>query len=435
MALDMHKTAPQVREMTLRLRDAHDARQTRLDRAVTLLGQPLARPHGPLAEETLRQRVEAAGHPRPRVTFLVAGLPAPIAVAAPIGLAAPFVLADGLHRAFAAPPAPPEYMALATDGSQITVDRHGPAHCFVINVGGAAIQYGREPHADLFSEPRLYSTPEEMVIPDPDGGVRDQPIDDVLLGVTRTVMECQALADRLEQSAHESPVLALLDGSLVRWDLSGSRYGDHVRRELLQDGFLAALDRIRAVAQRRRVAFASYISSPRSTEVVNILRVAWCPHEGVETKGCDNICGRGGPGKRECDDVATALMDRDLFERVLAPGERSEIFASQSPIVREYGPHEVRFCYVNVDGEIARLEMPEWVAQDDEAVGLLHALTLDQCRKGGGYPVALREAHEAAVVTGSDRRLFWGLVESSLAGQGLTPRLSEKARSKQVRAL
>ncbi|MCH8196406.1 MAG: DNA double-strand break repair nuclease NurA [Chloroflexi bacterium] len=155
----------------------------------------------------------------------------------------------------------------------------------------------------------------------------------------------------------------------------------------------------------------------------------------METKGCDSICGPGGPGNRECDDVATALMDRDLFERVLAPGERSEIFASQSPIVREYGPHEVRFCYVNVDGEIARLEMPEWVAQDDEAVGLLHALTLDQCRKGGGYPVALREAHEAAVVTGSDRRLFWGLVESSLAGQGLTPRLSEKARSKQVRAL
>ena len=34
MALDMHKTAPQVREMTLRLRDSHDARQTRLDRAV-----------------------------------------------------------------------------------------------------------------------------------------------------------------------------------------------------------------------------------------------------------------------------------------------------------------------------------------------------------------------------------------------------------------
>ncbi|MCH8191699.1 MAG: hypothetical protein IIC80_10155, partial [Chloroflexi bacterium] len=102
MALDLHKTAPQVREMTLRLRDAHDARQTRLNRAVTLLGQPLARPHGPLAEETLRQRVEAAGHPRPRVTFLVAGLPAPIAAAAPIGLAAPFVLADGLHRAFAA---------------------------------------------------------------------------------------------------------------------------------------------------------------------------------------------------------------------------------------------------------------------------------------------------------------------------------------------
>ncbi len=423
MALDLRKTAPQVRGMSLDLQGAHEARLARLDRASEVLGQPLERPHGPLAEDVLRRRVEAAGPPRPRVSFLVAGLPATQP------------LADGLARSFPPPPAPVEYVALATDGSQIAVDRHGPAHCFLINTGGALIRYGPQPDADLFSEPHLFSTPDELAIPDLEGGVRQQPIDDVLLGVKRTVMECQALAQRLEGLPAGPPVLALLDGSLVRWELSGNRYDDYVRRALLQDGFLAALDRLRAVAKTRRLAFASYISSPRSTEVVNVLRVVWCPHESVETRGCDNICGRGGPGKRECDDVATGLMDRDLFARSLQPGERSQLFASPSPIVREYGPHEVQFCYVNVGDEVARLEMPEWVAGDAEAVDLLHALTLDQCRKGGGYPVGLQEAHEAAVVTAGDRRLFWGLVETSLAGQGLPVSASEKARSKRLRAV
>ena len=89
----------------------------------------------------------------------------------------------------------------------------------------------------------------------------------------------------------------------------------------------------------------------------------------------------------------------------------------------------------NVGGEIARVETPKWLADEPGAIDLLHATLLDQCRKGRGYPVALQEAHERAVVTASDRRYFWALVQASLEEQGVGASSSEKARSKRVRAL
>jgi NurA-like 5'-3' nuclease len=41
---------------------------------------------------------------------------------------------------------------------------------------------------------------------------------------------------------------------------------------------------------------------------------------------------------------------------------------------------------------------------------VLAARVLDQCEKGRGYPVALSEAHEQAVVRAADRRAFEELV-------------------------
>ncbi len=424
MALDLHKTAPQISGMSRALRASRSDRGERLRRAVGAIQDPLSRDAGALPEDTFLARVEAARPPRPRVTWLVAGLPED---GRSIDLA---------RRSPVPSTATDAYIVLATDGSQIDVDRHGPAHCFLINVGGALIRYGDTPSAELFSAPELFAGSDQMVLADPEGGLREQPIDQVLLGVKRMVMECEALAERVEALDQPRPTLALLDGSLVLWELSGTRYPDHVRGILLQEGLLAAFDRLREASSTRPMAFASYISSPRSTEVANVLRLAWCPHEGLQSQGCDAICGAGGEGKRECDAVAAGVMDRDIFEELLEPGERSAIFASRSSIVlSDYGRHEVRFCYLNVGAEIARLEMPEWVATDAGAVDLLHALVLDQCRKGRGYPVALQEAHERAVVTAGDRRVFWGLVEESLAGHGVPVSGSEKARSKRLRAV
>ena len=118
--------------------------------------------------------------------------------------------------------------------------------------------------------------------------------------------------------------------------------------------------------------------------------------------------------------------------RILKKGKRSSLFINQSSVVREhYGIHRIYFFYLKSDEEIARVEVPQWVATNPELLNLTHSLVLDQCQRGQGYPVALSEAHEQAVVTGADRENFWQLVESSLIEEHLPTSGSAKARAKE----
>jgi hypothetical protein len=127
------------------------------------------------------------------------------------------------------------------------------------------------------------------------------------------------------------------------------------------------------------------------------------------------------------------MDDRELFGSLLSTGERSELFINRSKVIEQYGEHRIHFFYVKSDEEIARVEIPQWVASNQALLELTHGLVLDQCRRGQGYPVALSEAHEQAVVTSADKATFWQLVESILADGHLPSLISAKSRSKQTR--
>jgi NurA-like 5'-3' nuclease len=132
--------------------------------------------------------------------------------------------------------------------------------------------------------------------------------------------------------------------------------------------------------------------------------------------------------------MVAGVQDRELFINLLGQGERSALFISQSSIVQKrYGEHQVYFFYLRVDDEIARVEIPRWVATDESLLNLAHALVLDQCRRGHGYPVALTEAHEKAVVTTTDREQFWQLVESLMVEEKMPTPTSAKSQSKRTR--
>ena len=307
--LDLHRTVPQVEGMTRGLDDGFDAWRGRLDSAAAVLRDPAL---SGLDESELLHRIEAAGPPRRRVTWIVAGTPGG--------------LLPGLAEAVPAPPIPADHAVFATDGSQIHLDRHEAAQCYLINVGGVRLRYGADPDAEFFGEPMLFSEPRDMVWTDP-AGMKDETVDEPLVGLLRTAMEARALAGRVEADPGGEPVAALLDGSLVLWQLS--RHPEHVRDRILRDGLVDALTRLREVSRRRRVAVGSYISRPGAREVANVVRVAACPHDEVATAGCDNICVKG-VGKRECEGAVAGLMDRDLFAELLGPGERSRVFAGAS---------------------------------------------------------------------------------------------------------
>lgn len=333
-------------------------------------------------------------------------------------------LTGDLNRRFPAPPAPTEFTVIATDGSHIDVSRHQATRCFLINIGRIVLHYGTSPSATLESLPYLCSGSNELVVKPNGNSARQQPIEGNLLGIRRSVDECQHLAGLARGLPAEHPALALLDGSLILWGLEA--YPEFVTDALLNRGFLAHLDTIREISRRQPLALASYISLPRSTDVVNALRVAVCPHEPAD---CDH-CGQT-PVK--CVMMA-GLQDQELFAYLLSSGERSAVFVSRSSIIpKYYREHEVHFFYLKLDEEIARVEVPGWVAGDDRLLALTHSLVLDQCQRGQGYPVALSEAHEQAVVTTADRDNFWRLVESSLVTEQLPSPSSAKSRSKMTR--
>ncbi len=337
---------------------------------------------------------------------------------------------DGaLSERYPAPPLPANYAVVAVDGSHVDADRHSPARCYLVNIGCVELRYGEAPYAELGSTPTLCVREAELTLRD-SRGPREVPIEGALLGMLRAVMEVEALADAVARCPEGLPVLALLDGALVLWGLSGDAYPDFVREEVIDRRLVGALDRLQAESERRLLVVASHISLPRSSEVVNAVRIS----RGVcqwETVNCDANCGQLNRGDRNCD-VVGGVTDADLFDSTLEPGERSPLFRSESAIVRErYGQHRIDFCYVNLGEEIARIETPRWSSA--EGVGLAHAGLLAQAEKGHGYPLALQEAHEQAVISAADRRLFGQLVYETLAAERLPTPTSQKARSKRTR--
>jgi hypothetical protein len=395
MSLDLTKVASQVSGMVARLKAGAEERRNRLRQALDVL-------HASDLEQ-LTKKVASS-----KTTWLVAGL------------------VDGLDRRYQAPTLPEEFTVLASDGSHIDVDRHRSTRCYLINIGAALIRYGAQPGAVLDSFPCLYSSDEDLVITPAGVRGREQPVEGTLLGIKRGVEECHKLAELAAGLPPGSSALALIDGSLILWGLEA--YPEFVAEALLDKGFLSYLDDIKRLNGDRRLALASYISLPRSADVVNALRVALCPHEVVDTDRYCNTC-----ETRECEAVA-GVPDRELFLSLLAEGERSDLFISQSSIVQKrYGAHRVYFFYLRVGDEIARVELPQWVAVDKGLLSLAHALVSDQCRRGLGYPVALSEAHEQAVVTAADKEQFWQLVESSLVEEKLPTLTSAKSQSKRTR--
>jgi hypothetical protein len=397
MSLDIYQIVDQIEKMASHLKLAYRGKSSKINLASDILKTASKDCH------RLKEKIDTS-----RTTWLVAGLKEdPSLRIKPVNC-------------------PEDYAVVATDGSQIDVDRHQSTHCFLINVGGIQLQYGRNPGAEFFNQPQLFYRPEDVSIKTPDN--RTIPIEGPILGIKRSVDELRVLAEKVKGLPKDLPVLAMMDGTLTLWGLIGQEYQDLIVDEFLVNGFLKYLDELKVEAGKRQLALVSYISFPRSTEVVNTLRLALCPHDVVN---CDKFCKNN--EDRECGKI-DGLIDRDIFEKLLDVGERSSVFYSRSSIVKNYyGGHVVNFFYVKIDDEVVRAEVPQWVAENEKTMDLVHSIVLEQCNLGMGYPVALMESHEAAVVNKTDRDQFWQLVEQIMYEESMTASTSAKNQSKRMR--
>ena len=341
-----------------------------------------------------------------------------IARSKPSWLTAEIVEPVTLQRA--RPERPVEITVLATDGSQLFPDRHEVAACYLINIGTIVFHYGTGERPILSSIPTLFYTEEELFL---EWNGKRTPVNADMVGVHRGIMELETLADLTKKvPVSTRKAVALSDGTLIDWTLEGKP--DDFKNEMLRRT-LASFDRF----EKTKIPVAGYISCSNSADVVNALRVGLCPEDPVPA--CESCPQRTyHPDTPPCTAIE-GVYDRALFGRVLKnPGDRSVVFRSTSEILKEYGRHRIFFFYVNVGFEIARIEVPAWVAEDTEMLNLVHSVVCDQVDKGKGYPIILAEAHEKAVVRGGDRELFYQLLSETYVRGGVRSEISRKNISK-----
>jgi hypothetical protein len=330
-------------------------------------------------------------------------------------------LAEPAHRVHPRPPRPPQITVVATDGSQIFPDRHEVSGCYLLNIGSVALHYGTGARPLLTSRPLLFSQDDDLTV---QWNGRRIPVTPEIIGLKRTLLEMEELVRLAMNGADRdtSPRLALVDGTLIQWALEGkpTDYKTNVLKT-----YLGHLDTLR----ENRAPIAAYISAPGSADVVNVLRVGLCPYSFANCDFCEY---KHKPDPLPCAPIE-GVTDAILFSRLLSNvGERSAIFRSASSILAAYGEHEVCFFYLNVGAEIARVEIPRWVAEDDELIDLVHSGVADQAEKGRGYPIAIAEAHEQAVVRGAERETFYRMMEDTFIRNDLKAQLSLKARTKRA---
>jgi hypothetical protein len=277
-----------------------------------------------------------------------------------------------------------EYHIFSVDGSQIYPDRHQGTSCYLINVGSVHIHYNKQKTTvALHSEPHVF-------VPTNEQEAEESSLDHV--NCKRQDFELKASHELIQcLSASEKNDAALLfDGSLIFWHLEGK---DPAMKQEYCNRYFQSL----YVLYQSKMLTAGYISMPKSKELVNLLKLALADFDPLNNDAHKKI-----------DEV----LDAHLANFFLPTAHHSIMFKSNSLITELY-PSSLKpyFFYLNTGFEIARIEIPAWIAHNPDAIKTLVTIILDQTQKGRGYPVCLAEAHEQAVVKGPDREFFYHLIQ------------------------
>jgi len=305
-------------------------------------------------------------------------------------------------------------VVIGVDGSQVYPDSHAAAVYYLIQIGGLAFGYdGSRPRP--YSSETLHFRDEELY------DARGYLISPERVGMERLVREMGYLAEltALEHRlAPAAPLIALTDGPLL-WP-----YVERSRADFQAvDAYLDALTEVRQTGGLP----VGYVARPGGRALVELLWASRLAPEELAARLQEN------PLRR--------LTDAALMARFLAPGERSAWFTRPSATNRRHAGrgHAVWFCYVNVGAArmpnvyidaIARVEVPGWGAQNEDAITTLHAVLLHQSQVLNGYPYVLARAHEEALVTTADKAALDSEIQRRLLARGILARPSEKAQQK-----
>lgn len=295
------------------------------------------------------------------------------------------------------------YCVVAIDGSQVYPDRHEGIGCYLINIGVAQLMYGMQLPVFFSSEPIIFTGFDEE---------NDESSHDIV-NCKRQEYELKASLEAVSAARQligkKHALLLLCDGSLIFWHLESK---GHYLRERFLYAYLHSLQQL----YEYQVLNAGYISMPKSKELVNLIRVELCNFEMHNCHAYKQV---------------QHIVDATIVPFFVQKHMRSNLFKSTASIVKYYPEHLAPyFFYLDVGSEIVRIEIPAWIADDEKLVNQVASLILDQTIKGYGYPVALAESHEQAVIKGPDREFFYLLLSKMSVDQKKSRIISCKSAKK-----
>jgi len=313
------------------------------------------------------------------------------------------------------PPIPPaEATIIAIDGSQIMPDRHAAYLYYLINVGGIVYHHGSSLAPETFAVPKI-------VYPEDDAAVDTFNDSSGTVSIERDIAEISTLAKETFHHRHDSNLtLSILDQRLLYWPIGGAGIADNAV-------VTQWVDEMSGINQSGAL-LCGYIDRPGTSAVVTLLKSI--------TAVSDKTFNWRTLGTKQ---ASQGLTDRDIFGDLLGPGQRSKVFVNVSPPNETFAAqdpaNEVCFFYLNpaaTGQQIARVDIPRWVAENPASVSAVHALIIDQCRLLGDYPYVLARADETAVVGRQDASELNFMIDVIMERHGIRAGLTAKQGSKDI---
>jgi hypothetical protein len=318
-------------------------------------------------------------------------------------------LTEPLASSHPARDAASDAVLIAADGSQILPDRHEAVQFGLINVGAIILKSnsGEAPQistdSQLLFDHELYTET---------GSVSQDDIE-----FSRDIAERKKLLELAKEQ--QGKIITLTDGPVEIWGAKSANEGDYQKTLEQHKSILSQL-------QSRGVTVAGYVDKPGADLLIRLLELTLLDVEQMKEVRKQHPL-RG-------------VTDRWLFSGLLKSGERSAVFAIQSSSrVRYTGSLSLHFFYLNVGDEkhptIARVEIPEWVAKDEDKLNLLHSALIQQCKIMGArpYPYILHRAHEIAVVSFEEKKQIAQMLQQmQLGNQEPLDEISSKQSAKNL---
>ncbi len=323
------------------------------------------------------------------------------------------------------PNMPERATIIAVDGSQIYPYEQAPVHFYLLNIGVFTFHHGAAHVPQPQTLPKLFF--HKDYVHDASGRL----VSNRTVDARRTVLEMQILAQIAWETHRKNrlPIIALYDNQLM----FGANNDVVGGKQLVKDYHGAMQHLYDVQANGVRVSLAGYVDNPVRSRVILRLLFLMSLQDEAEIRARAHELKEGGD--------LEGLRDIHLLRSVLKIGERTAVMVQNSPRNLEYKrvnpSHEIAFFYIKVGTEtrsnIARVDVPMWVARDPQALDDLHAMLVTQSTMQGNnpYPYALTRADELAYVSSKDKKKLDEMINLELRRKGISPAIGNpKARGK-----